>query len=77
MLGIITSLISAALCLAVYVRMIRREIPEPMPKKKAIIPVVVGVFSTFLATVGTLLAGLSWPAAARAVAHGFRCVGCV
>jgi len=34
-MGIIIALISAALCALLYVRMVRRETPEPMPKKKA------------------------------------------
>lgn len=52
-MGILVALISAALCALLYVRMVRREKPEPMPKKQASTPVVVGLFAPILATVLT------------------------
>jgi RsiW-degrading membrane proteinase PrsW (M82 family) len=58
-MDIIVSLISTVLCAVVYIRMVRRETPEAMPKKKAVIPVVAGLLAPFLATVVTLGIGLA------------------
>ncbi len=58
-MDIIVSLISTVLCAVVYIPMIWRETPEAMPKKKAVIPVVAGLFAPFLATVVTLGIGLA------------------
>lgn len=49
-MGLIAALIATALCSVVYVRMIRREVPEPISKKQAAIPAVLGLLSVFLAT---------------------------
>ena len=57
-MGILVALISAALCALLYVRMVRRELPAPMPKKQAVTPVVVGLFAPILATLLVLLIGL-------------------
>ena len=57
-MGILVALISAALCAWLYSRMVRREVPEPMPKKQATTPVVVGLFAPILATALVLLIGL-------------------
>ena len=57
-MGILIALISAALCALLYVRMVRRELPEPMPKKQAATPVVIGLFAPILATLLVLLIGL-------------------
>ena len=35
-MGILSSVLSFALCAIVYVRMLKREVPEPMGKKQAI-----------------------------------------
>ena len=50
MLGFIVALISSVLCAIVYVRMYRREVPEPIGKKSAALPVVLGIFAPLLAT---------------------------
>ena len=42
-MALIVSLISFALCAFFYVRMIRREIPEPMTKKQSVVPVLLGL----------------------------------
>ena len=34
-MGMLSSIISFALCAIVYVRMLKREVPEPMSKKQA------------------------------------------
>lgn len=47
-MGLIISLIATALCAVVYVRMVRREVPEPVSKKNAVIPFVLGVVSVVL-----------------------------
>ena len=57
-MGIILALVAFALCALVYVRMVRRETPEPMEKKRAIIPVVVGVAAPLLSTVLVIIWGL-------------------
>ena len=53
-MGILAALISAALCALLYVRMIKREKPEPMPKKRASTPVMAGLFAPILVTVLTI-----------------------
>ena len=57
-MGIILALVSFLLSLLVYVRMVRREIPEPLGKKQAIIPMAVGLAAPFLATMLVILFGL-------------------
>ena len=49
-MGIIVSLISFALCVFFYVRMIRREVPTPLTTGRAVIPVVVGLAAPSLST---------------------------
>lgn len=58
-MGILVALISSALCALFYVRMVRRETPEPMPKKKATTPVVLGLFAPILSTLLTLGIGFA------------------
>ena len=57
-MGIITAIISCILCGILYVRMIRREVPEPITKKQAIIPPVLGFFAPFLSTLLAMLFGV-------------------
>lgn len=47
-MGLITAVIATALCAVVYVRMYKREIPEPIGKKQALIPVALGVVAALL-----------------------------
>jgi len=47
-MGLITAVIATALCAIVYVRMYKREIPEPIGKKQALIPVALGVVAALL-----------------------------
>lgn len=49
-MGLIVSLISTILCAVVYVRMYRRDLPEPIGKKKAALPAVLGFFAPILST---------------------------
>ena len=48
MLAIIQLVLSAIICGILYVRMIRREVPEQIGKAQAITPVALGVISLFL-----------------------------
>lgn len=61
-MSIILALVAFALCAVLYVRMVRREIPEPMGKKQAIIPVVTGLAAPILATVLVIIFGLIFKA---------------
>ena len=56
-MGIILALVAFVLCVIIYVRMVRRETPEPLGKIKAAIPVVVGLAAPFLATALVILFG--------------------
>ena len=49
-MGMLSSVISFALCAFVYVRMLKREVPEPMSKKQAWVPVAVGVIGPIIST---------------------------
>ena len=49
-MGMLSSIISFALCAIVYVRMLKREVPEPMSKKQAWVPVAVGVIGPIIST---------------------------
>lgn len=49
-MGILISLIAFVFCAVIYVRMLRREVPEPIGKKAAALPVALGVFAPFLST---------------------------
>ena len=53
-MGIISSIITFALCVIVYIRMIRREVPIPMSKKQAWVPVVVGIIGPVISTAAAL-----------------------
>lgn len=57
-MSIILALVAFALCAILYVRMVRREIPEPMGKKQALIPVVTGLAAPILATALIIIFGL-------------------
>ena len=57
-MGIILGLVAFALCAFVYVRMVRREIPEPLGKKQAVIPVVIGLAAPILGTALIIFFGL-------------------
>ena len=57
-MGLIAALIATALCAVMYVRMVRRELPEPIGKKKAIIPLGFGLLAIFLTLPMVLLFGL-------------------
>ncbi|MBR1796980.1 MAG: PrsW family intramembrane metalloprotease [Clostridiales bacterium] len=57
-MGIIVAVIASALCAVLYVRMVKREKPERMPKKQSRTPVIVGIFAPFLSTILTLLISL-------------------
>ena len=48
-MGLIVGILQGILCIILYVRMYKREVPEPMGKKAAI-PVVLGFFAPFLST---------------------------
>ena len=56
-MGIILALVAFALCAIVYVRMVKREIPEPISKKQAIIPVAAGLAAPILATILIIIYG--------------------
>lgn len=58
-MGLLVSIISSVLCAVLYVRMVKREIPEPMTKKQTTPPVVLGLFAPILATVLVLGLGLA------------------
>ena len=42
-MGFLASIIAFALCAFVYVRMIRREVPEQIGKAQAWVPIAVGI----------------------------------
>ena len=50
-MGLLVSLISMILCAIVYVRMYRRDLPEPIGKKKAALPVILGIFAPILSVI--------------------------
>ena len=56
-MGIILALVVFVLCAIIYIRMVRRETPEPLGKKQAAIPVVIGLAAPFLATALLILFG--------------------
>ena len=56
-MGIILALVAFVLCAIIYIRMVRRETPEPLGKKQAAIPVVIGLAAPFLATALLILFG--------------------
>ena len=57
-MGFITSLIAFILCAFVYVRMIRREVPEQIGKAQAWVPVGAGLIAPIISTVITVGLGM-------------------
>lgn len=57
-MGLIVGILEGILCIILYVRMCKREVPEPMGKKAAI-PVVLGFFAPFLSTLLLAAYGLA------------------
>lgn len=57
-MGLLVSLFATALCAIVYIRMYRRELPEPIGVKKAVIPVALGLFSPIFSTALVIAFGL-------------------
>lgn len=57
-MGLIAAVIATALCAAVYVRMYKRELPEPMGVKRAVLPVAFGVIAIFFTVPMVVLWGL-------------------
>ena len=54
-MGLLVALVAVVPCAIIYVRMYRREAPEPIGKRKALLPVVLGLIAPFFST---LLVGL-------------------
>ena len=57
-MGFITSLIAFILCAFVYVRMIRREVPQQIGKAQAWVPVGAGLIAPIISTVITVGLGM-------------------
>ena len=57
-MGLIVGLFSALLCVIVYVRMYRKDLPVPIGKGKAALPAVLGIFSPYLSGLVLALTGL-------------------
>ena len=57
-MGLTAALAATALCVVIYVRMIKRELPEPIGKKQAAIPAGFGVLAVLLTTPLLILIGL-------------------
>ena len=57
-MGIIAALISTVICTVLYIRMYKREVPEPIGKLKAAFPVLLGVIAVIISTVMVMLIGL-------------------
>ena len=55
-MGLLVALIATALCAVVYIRIYKREVPEPIEVKKAVVPAALGLFAPFLST--AMLAGI-------------------
>ena len=58
-MGLIVAIITAIICTVVYVRMYKRELPEPAGVKKAAIPVALGVLAVILVAPITIFISLS------------------
>ena len=58
-MGLIAAIITAIICTVVYVRMYKRELPEPAGVKRAAIPVVFGVLAVILVAPVTIIISLS------------------
>ncbi len=57
-MGILVALIATALCAVVYVRMVKREIPEPIGKMQAAVPIGFGLLAVVLVVPMLALIGL-------------------
>lgn len=57
-MGFLAAIIAFALCAFVYVKMIRREVPEQIGKAQAWVPVAVGFIAPFLSSALAILTGL-------------------
>ena len=57
-MGLLVAIIASVLCAVVYVRMYRREVPEPIGKKKAALPAVLGFVAPTFSTLLVVLFGL-------------------
>ena len=57
-MGILVALIATALCAVVYVRMVKREIPEPIGTKQAAVPIGFGLLAVVLVVPMLALIGL-------------------
>ena len=58
-MGLIAAIITAIICIVVYVRMYKRELPEAAGVKRAIIPVALGVLAVILVSPVTIFISLS------------------
>ena len=58
-MGLIVAIITAIICTVVYVRMYKRELPEPAGVKRAAIPVALGVLAVILVAPVTIFISLS------------------
>lgn len=56
-MGLLVALIASFICAFFYVRMYKREVPEPIGKKKAALPIALGLVSPFLSTLLVVLFG--------------------
>lgn len=57
-MSLLTVPVALVLCHIVYSRMYKREVPEPIGKKKAALPVLLGLFAPLLSFGVFLLLGL-------------------
>ena len=58
-MGLIVAIITAIICTVVYVRMYKRQLPEPAGVKRAAIPVALGVLAVVLVAPVTIIISLS------------------
>ena len=56
-MGLLVAIIASVLCAVMYMRMYRREVPEPIGKKKAALPVVLGFIAPIFSTLLVVLFG--------------------
>ena len=49
-MSLVVSLISTVLCAVVYIRMYKKDLPDPITKRKAAVPPVLGFFAPVLST---------------------------
>ena len=57
-MGFITSIISFVLCAVLYVRMVRREVPAPISKKQAWVPVALGILGPLISSAAAIGIGM-------------------